>query len=51
MTGTSKRCSKINKFYNTRGFAGGLNGRQSQNGVMPKILVAAMDVVKDGGDN
>ena len=31
------------------GFAGGLNGRRSQTGVLPKILVAAMDVVKDGG--
>ena len=31
------------------GFAGGLSGRRSQTGVMLKILVAAMDVVKDGG--
>ena len=37
------------KFFSTGGFAGGLNGRRSQTGVMPKILVAAMGVVKDGG--
>ena len=30
------------------GFAGGLNDRRSQTGVMPKIFVAATDVVKYG---
>ena len=37
------------KITSARDFAGGLNGRRSQTGVMPKVLVAAMDVVKDGG--
>ena len=33
------------------GFAGSLNGRRSQTDLMPKILVAAMDVVKDVGQS
>ena len=54
-TATSARAkNKIRKpahqtIGNTRGFDGGLNGRRSQTDVMSKMLVAAMDVVKDGG--